>query len=408
MSKPRIRILQLVDSLQMGGAERLILTLATGTNSERFEVIPCAVHCGGPLEQELRASGVTYKVIGLPRRTVLSGPLFIDDMRRIVTAVVDIIRELSIDIVHTHLTRSTLLGVLAARRSNARICATVHNIIFDNKRGNLSPRRWLMTAGIRMIFPRADRLIAVSEEVSHAMQSYVGIGSDRITTIVNGINPDRFNFAEGKEELRRRLRLPIDKPIVVSVGRLTRQKGYPHLLAALALIPPAERPLTLLVGDGSDRGDLEAKSAALKLDRDLRFLGTRHDVPELLGASDIFVLASLWEGLPLVLLEAMAAGLAPVATAVGGNTKVIENNVSGVLVPPADERGLAETICSLLRDPLRRQQIGQAARDRFHRDYSLRRFIEAHESLYEEMLNEREEALRIQRSQASSTMVARS
>jgi glycosyltransferase involved in cell wall biosynthesis len=376
--------------------------LATKLNPNRFDVIPCAVDRAGPLEAEFRAAGVNYRVLELRRRSVLTGPLFVNDMRRMVKTLSDTLWELSIDIVHTHLTRSTLLGVLAARRSdNVRVCATVHNVIFHNKRGKMSPRRWLMGAGIRMTFPRADRLIAVSEEVAGAIQSYAGIASDRITTIVNGIDSDRFAFAESKQALRRKLSLPADQPIAVSVGRLTQQKGYPHLLAALALVPRAERPLTLIVGDGSDRAALEAKSAALKVDTHVRFLGNRHDVPELLAASDIFVLSSLWEGLPLALLEAMAASLPAVVTAVGGNPKVVEDNVSGILVPPADERALAEALRSLIRQPSWRQQLGQSAHDRFQRDYSSRRFIEAHETLYETMLDESAESLQIQRSRSS-------
>jgi len=246
-----------------------------------------------------------------------------------------------------------------------------------------------MHTGIRATFSRADRLVAVSEEVADAVQLYTGIARERITTIPNGIDPDQFRFRENQYELRQKLSLPTNRPLVVSVGRLTQQKGYPHLLAALTLIPLEERPLTLIVGDGPDRNDLESKVIALKLDRDVRFLGNRPDVPALLAAADLFVLSSLWEGLPLALLEAMAARLPVVVTAVGGNSKVVENGVSGLLVPPADEHALTESLCRLLREPLQRQQMGQAAHKQFDHYYGLQRFIAAHESLYEEMLTER-------------------
>jgi glycosyltransferase involved in cell wall biosynthesis len=133
----------------------------------------------------------------------------------------------------------------------------------------------------------------------------------------------------------------------------------------------------------------------MDLAEDIRFLGNRRDVPALLAAADLFVLPSLWEGLPLVLLEAMAAGLPAVVTAVGGNPEVVENGVSGVLVPAGDEQALAAAMLSLLNNPLRRQQMGQAARERFDRYFSLRRFIEAHENLYEQMLAQQQKYSKI-------------
>src|SRR5262249_40987253 len=144
--------------------------------------------------------------------------------------------------------------------------------------------------------------------------------------------------------------------------------------------------LTWFVGHGQEGKELELRAKGRRLDRDFRFLGMRRDVPSILAASDMFVLASLWEGLPLVLLEAMAAGLPAVVTAVGGNPEVIEDGVSGVLVPAGDEQALAQAISGVLDDPRRRQLMGQAARERFDRYFSLQRFIDAHEQLYEEML----------------------
>jgi glycosyltransferase involved in cell wall biosynthesis len=389
MSHRKIRVLQLIDTFNVGGAEKIVLSLATKIDCERFEAIPCALLRSGPLEEEIKAAGVAYRILGLRRRSILTGPLFLADLRRMVVALKEIFRELSIDIVHAHLTHSTLAGILATRRrSGPRLCATVHSIIFRKQRGRLSPRAWLMGAGIKAAFPRADRIIAVSEEVAHAVQLHAGIPKRRITTIPNGIDPDQFQFQENRWELRQRLDLPVDRPVMVSVGRLIRPKGYPHLLAALALIPPEERPLTLIIGDGPDRHDLELKRTTLKLDHDVRFLGTRHDVPALLTAADLFVLASLWEGLPLVLLEAMASGLPSVVTSVGENPKVIEDGKSGLLIPPADEQILAETLRCLLREPLRWKRMGQAARERFERHFSLQGFMEAHERLYEEMMTE--------------------
>jgi glycosyltransferase involved in cell wall biosynthesis len=393
MSYRKIRVLQLIDTFNVGGAEKVALALATKTDRNRFEVVPCAVFRSGPLEEEMKSAGILYRILSMPRRSVLTGPLFFSDLCRMVAAVRRVIRELEIDIVHTHLTNSTLIATLATSgKSRIPLCATVHSIIFDNQRSRLSPRTWVMRAGLKATFWRANRIIAVSEKVAQAVQSYTDVASDRLVTITNGVDADRFDCRESRKELRRKLNLPTDRPVVVSVGRLTRPKGYPHLLAALSLIPPGERPLALIVGDGPDLKDLRCLAAALKLDEDVQFLGTRSDIPALLSAADVFVLASLWEGLPLALLEAMAAGLPSVVTAVGENPAVIQDGRCGFLVPPGDEAALAYALNHLLRDPLQRKLIGNAARQRFEDHFTEKRCIEAHEVLYCDLMAESQAA----------------
>jgi len=385
----KIRVLELIDTFTVGGAEKLVLSLATSLDPNRFEVIPCALFRSGPLEQEMRAAGIEYRILGLPRRSVLAGPFFIADVSRIVTALRRILKELSIDILHTHLTHSTLVGFLATRqRKRPLFCTSLHSIIFDSLRGRLSPRAWFMYGGIRTTFSRADRIVAVSKKVADAFQAYSGVPQELITTIPNGVDGDLFRSNEDRTQLRQRLKLPTDRLMIISVGRLMQEKGHPYLLSAVASIPSRERPVVLIAGDGPDRTDLEAKIKRFALEHDACLLGNRQDVPDLLAAADLFVLPSLWEGLSLALLEAMAAGLPCVVTAVGENPEVIETGKSGVLVPPADEPALAEAIRRLLREPLQRKRMGEAARERFQRHFSLERCVESHETLYRELLAE--------------------
>jgi glycosyltransferase involved in cell wall biosynthesis len=388
VSRRKIRVLQLIDGFALAGAERVVLTLAANLDRKEFDVIPCALRRSGPLEEELRTAGINYRVLGLRRRSVLTGPLFISDLRRTIRALRKILGELSIDIVHTHLTESTLAGILAARHTRGLpVCATLHNILLHHQRGRLSPREWLMRTAINQVFSKADCLIAVSEEVSQAVRLHTKIPEERVLTIPNGIDSKRFHVTECKDALRKTLDLPTDRQIVVTVGRLTRQKGYPHLIAALGLMAPAERPLTLIIGDGSDRDQLDLLIRTNGLSNDVRLLGNRLEVPDFLGAADLFVLPSLWEGLPLALLEAAASGLPVVVTAVGGNTEVVKNGESGLLVQPGDEKGMAEAIASLLADPVTRGRMGKEARKRFDRRYGLASFIEAHERCYRRLLD---------------------
>jgi glycosyltransferase involved in cell wall biosynthesis len=389
IGRKKIRVLQLIDTFNVGGAEKIVLSLATQIDRARFEVIPCALFRSGHIEEEMKASGIPYRIVGLPRRSILTGPLFFADLVRIIHALSQLCFELSIDIVHTHLTRSTLVGVLATRRKlSPRICATVHSSIFHKARGSLSARQWLMRTAIRTSFSAADRIIAVSKEVAHAIHRYTDIPIARITTIENAIDPSVFQSQASRSELRHRLKLPANRLVVISIGRLTRAKGYPHLLSALALTPPEERPLALIIGDGPDKAELASKVAALNLGNDVLLLGYRQDVPALLAAADLFVLPSLWEGLPLALIEAMASGLPVLVTSVGENVNVVEDGKSGLLIRPGDVRSLADALRVLLRDGARREEMGKTARERFERQFSIQSFIRAHETLYKDLVTD--------------------
>jgi glycosyltransferase involved in cell wall biosynthesis len=376
----KIRVLQLIDGFNLGGAETVVAILSKNLDRTRFEVIPCALYRSGPLEEDLRAADVNYHIFGMKRRSVLSGPLFVMDFVRLLKAVTSIVRKLSIDIVHAHLIESSLIGILAARLAGVpSVCVTVHSIVNYVQRGRCSPRQWLMESAIQHMFSRADRLIAVSKEVACGID---GQESGRVITIANGIDPNRFCFQENRLTIRQKLGLPSCQPLLSVVGRLAPEKGHSYLLRAMALIPSNRRPVILIVGDGVLRAELEHEATALQLDDHVRFLGIRRDVPELLAASDIFVLPSHWEGLSLSLLEAMACGLPVIVTRVGGNTEVVEENQSGVLVPARDHVALAQAILRLLDDPVLRQRLGQGAYDRFKSKYSLEHFVKAHEALY--------------------------
>jgi glycosyltransferase involved in cell wall biosynthesis len=389
MPHRKIRVLQLVNGFVLGGAERVVTMLAMHADRSRFEIIPCAVKRSGPLEEDLRTNQINYRVLGIKRRSIWSGPFFLADLKQLLEALTETCKGLSIDIIHAHLTENALLAVLAARRIGVpRVCATVHNVIFSPTKGKYNPLGWLRRTAIERLFSQTDRIIAVSDEVAHAVRRSARVPKDHIVTIPNGVEPNEFRYDGNRWSLRRALGFPSERLIAITVGRLSRQKGYAHLLEALALMPVASRPLMLIVGDGPDRPELELRVSALGLEQDIQFLGHRRDVPALLAAADVFVLSSLWEGLPLALLEAMAAGLPAVVTAVGGNPEVVEDGTSGLLVPPGDEQAFSTALSHLLEDSSRRERMGRAASQRFDQCFSLRRFVEAHEILYEEMLAE--------------------
>jgi len=216
------------------------------------------------------------------------------------------------------------------------------------------------------------------------------VSPDKVVTIYNGVQTNEFAAlaARAAARGRRAFGIPAGAPLVGAVGRLHRQKGFTDLITALAQVRehlPAVR--LLLVGDGELRGDLEAHAQALGLSEVVTFAGLRTDIPEILAELDLFALPSLWEGLPNVVLEAMAAGLPVVATAVGGTPEVVVDGVSGLLVPPHDPAALAEALVFLLRDPGMRRKIGQAGRKRVGQCFSVGQMVRKTEDLYETLLN---------------------
>jgi glycosyltransferase involved in cell wall biosynthesis len=379
----KIRVLQLIDGFDLAGAETVVAILSKNLDPSCFEVIPCALYRFGPLFEELQLSGAYPRVLGLRRRSILSGPLFLADIRKIVSVVATLLEDLSVDIVHAHLTESILLGILAADRvKGPKVCATIHSLTFNEQRAWWDPRKWCSESILPRILPRADSIVAVSHEVAAATARQLRIPLERVLTIPNGINGSRFRHNRDVKVLRHKLALPTDEIILLSVGRLTRQKGYPVLLSALKRIPEEKRPLTIIIGDGPDKRDLHLLASQHRLTDTVRFLGRRSDIADYLEASDLFVMSSLWEGLPLALLEAMAAALPVIVTRVGGNAEVVEEDRSGILVPPGNDEALAQAVLTLVDDPAKRAEFGMAACERIKSNFSLEAFVKAYETLY--------------------------
>jgi glycosyltransferase involved in cell wall biosynthesis len=214
----------------------------------------------------------------------------------------------------------------------------------------------------------------------------------KVFLIPNGVEIKVFTEANQSlvEALAQEWKIRSHTPVIGTLARLHEQKGHSYLLDAVAQlrreIPDVK---ALVVGDGELRPSLEQRTQALRLSDSVIFTGTRRDVPEILALLDVFVLPSLWEGLPIALLEAMAAGLPVVATRVGGVPEVVVDGETGLLVPPRDPDALSEAILTLLQDPDLRQKMGQAGQERVREYFSVERMVEETEALYERLLAEK-------------------
>lgn len=369
------RVLHVINSSEEGGGARHVHALVTHMDRKRFEpVVATTAH--GPLVQRLQESGVRVVAVNMMRGRLDPRPVL--GLRRLM------VREV-FDLVHLHGTRAGFFGTLALGLVSCRprVIYTVHGL--SCSRTASAAVKGLFARVERFIAHRVHRVISVSE---HDRQSGVEAGllpPDRTTSIPNGIC-----VGSAVQDLRPVRRTAGAAEILV-VGRLVRQKGIPVLLEAARIVLQSHpRSRFTLAGDGPLRAELEEEAERLGISEKVRFLGTVADAGELLAHCDLFVLPSLWEGMPLSLLEAMAAGRPAVATAVSGSAELILDEETGLLVPPGDAMALAVAMARLLQNPQAAAAMGARAQERVRREFSLERMVESTHALYCNLLAELE------------------
>lgn len=363
----KLRVLHFIADLHLAGAERVFLDLVRTLDTSRFESTVCAM-TGGPLADEARAGGIPVKIIERQRTFDLRG----------IKNIYALMRNERIDIVHSHMFAANLYGCLAAKAARIPVfIATEH--------GRYLPvtRKRLLITGV--VARCASKMTAVSEELRQFLIKTSHIPPRRVSVIRNGIDTSRF-IASGYEEARRELGFDAATLVVGTVANLYPVKGYVYLIRAAAELAPDFPQLRyVFIGRGPERDALEHECQEKDLSTKIAFLGQRRDVQRLLPGLDLFVLPSLSEGVPLTLLEAMAAERAAIATRVGGNTEVIEDGANGRLVAPAQPAALADAIRELVQDPERRRQMGAAARRHIEQHFSVTAMVRDYEQLYDEL-----------------------
>lgn len=373
MNKP-IHILQMVDGLAVGGAEGLVYELTRRLVSDGFRVSVCCCEAG-TLADDLMARGI--RVTRLPWRARVD-PLLVGRMAAE-------IRRDPPQIVHTHLFKSDFHGRLAARMCGVPVVvSTLHNC--DKWATNPA---FGISYGLTTWF--GDRMIAVAEEVRDYSIRYFHIPAERIVTIPNAIDIERFaNKETAGSGLRAELGIAQDAPLFGIVARLDPQKDHATFLRAAALVKKAAADARFIViGDGQLRQSLKELSSELGLDQAVIFCGERTDIPVVMAALDVLVLSSLYEGLPITLLEGMAAARPVVSTAVNGVTGLVVDGETGLLVPPSDPEALANACLRLIADKDLRLRMGQAGYTRVKERNSLDQMNGRIIDLYQSLLSRR-------------------
>jgi len=269
------------------------------------------------------------------------------------------------DLVHAHGLRAGMDGVLAARRAGVPAIVTLHNLLLQDVSGGFRTRafRWVEPFVVRA----SAKTFVPSEEMSGALTTGSNLPAGRVEVLYAGTG-EAPTPRRGRAEVRSELGMSEDDRLVVSVARLHPQKALHVLLDALASLPAN---VTLaIVGEGPLRGDLEAGAEALGIRDRVHFLGFRDDATDYVAAADVFCLSSLWEAVPLAAQEAVILGVPVVATEVGGLPELIEDGVSGRLVPKGDARSLAKALEETMSDGALRRRFVAAARAHYDRHFS--------------------------------------
>lgn len=304
------------------------------------------------------------------------------------------------DLVATHTSKGGFLGRLAARLAGVpRIIHHVHGFSFHQ-----FTQPWLLRFYValeRLAARACDLIISVSQQ-HRQLAIELGIQPpDRICTVLNGIDLNKFQAAE-RNSARRRFGFREHELVIGSAGRLSPQKGFEDLIQAFTSVLPKFPNLRLvLAGDGPLLEKLRQQARRNGVERRVDFLGFRKDVPELLAALDVYVQSSHWEGLSISLMEAMAAGKPTVATDIWGNAEMISDGENGLLVPPADPAALAGALCRLFGEPGLAERMGERALRDAHARYGEARMVRDNIAVYDGLLLEQDRRLPRRASAAS-------
>jgi len=366
-----MKILQIIDSLNYGGAEILLLGL-TRKLQKLGHHVSVAFCTPGPLAKDFEQSGISLHHLSRLSR--------VDPF--LLIRICKLIHELAPEVVHTHLFKSDFHGRIAGY-----LCGTP--VVVSTLHSNDT---WAQKAILGRVYGFtarfSHRVIAVSEDVRAFHIKYTHISPGRIITIKNGIEIGRYT--DTKEQglaLRKKMGIPESAFVIGIIGRLVQDKGVSIFLEAASIIKASyPNSVFFIVGDGVLRESLTGFARDYEIEKDVRFLGFRDDIPDVLAALNILVFSSFREGLPLTLLEGMASSKPVVATKVGAIPSLLVDGETGFLVETNDPKAIAERCIDLLKTPSLMEDFGEAGRIRIEHEYDLDQMVHSTVGLYKSLM----------------------
>ena len=373
----KTRILWIIDGLGHGGAERMTLSIMKSFDPERFDLRVCALQVkqGNPIAMELERAGIPVDLVPIPN---LRHPANLPKLLKY-------IRSHNPHIIHTQLEFANVLGNIAAAILGIPSVSTLHTLGAPQK-GTEYGRSQIEWACLRNF---CTRVIAVSESTRRHHIKYGNIKHDRIVTLYNGIDLSVFDPLNETVRAQKRasLGIPSAATIFVTIAVLREPKGIQYMLAAMPQILESEPSARyLVVGDGPHGDVLKEFTRSHGLESHVTFTGQRTDIHEILAASDVFILPTLIDALPTVLIEAMSAGKAVIASNVGGVPEIVANGISGILIEPAEPLQLVESFLKLAQDKVQRDTMAKAGLKISHEKFDIKKQVEKLTELYGELI----------------------
>ena len=379
-----MRVLHLISSVGFFGAENVLIQLAKELRQTEFTpVVGVIKNLYNPhleILEEAKRHNLPFAVF--PCNSKLDPKTFF--------LIRSFLEKEKISIIHTHGYKSNFYALAAGFGKNVRRVTTCHNWLGD------VPKMRFYARLDKFLLNRFDRVIAVSDTVKQEILES-NISPLKVLRIFNGVDIHRFNNKGKADNIKRELGIDERYKIVGTVGRLSEEKGHLHLLdAAKEVLRKYPKVVFLIVGDGPMRQVLKGKCSKLaEVEYTERafskttfvFAGIRNDMPAIYSLMDVFILPSIKEGLPMVLLEAMASQKPVVATHVGAMPTVIEHGISGLLIQPRDAKGLAEAIIALLKKPEKADQLARNGRMRVEQEFSSKKMAERYAEVYQDLVS---------------------
>lgn len=368
-----MRILHLISSGGLFGAERVVIELSKG--------LKLLDHCESIVGVIKNSHNPHIEIINEVAmsdiRSVVFGCKFQLDPK-LIFSIRKFVRRNQIDLVHCHGYKSNFYGLLACK-SLVPTVTTNHNWLKSHWK--LKVYCLLDALWIRHF----DRIVAVSDGIEGEMLAFK-IPKEKIAVIDNGINTERFENVILTKKVKEQFGFGEHIRVIGTVGTLKIEKGHIYLLrVAREIINKRKDVHFLIVGDGPLKKSLEENARNMGIEKCVMFAGQRNDIPELISIMDVFILPSIKEGLPMVLLEAMASKKPVIATKVGGIAKVVKHNESGILVEPGDIHGMQEAVLNLLNEPERRTYMALTGFERVKGDFSSAGMCKKYLSIYKQL-----------------------
>lgn len=367
--KSKIKVLHIFTILPVGGAETLMLNIAKNIDRDRFDLTVCCLSEKGDIGRQIEECGIEVISLGNKKIGSLNIPLLLK--------LTNLIKHKGFHIVHTHMYNAGFYGRLAARLANTPVILfSVHNIYQKTK-----PHRMFINRLLSII---TDRVFVATSTVMADVMQYDRVPLEKMEIIPYGIDTDPFAETHDRNAVRKELGLKTEDIVIGNVARLEPAKGQSFLIEAVKVLKDRDINMKcLIIGSGRLEQELKGLADSLEINDRIIFLGTRTDLPRLFSAMDIFVFPSLWEGLPLSLLSAMASGLPIITTHAGGVKDVIVNGENGIVIPTSNPSAAAEAIKKMICDQRLRQRLSDRAKRDVMQNYSAMVMTKRLEKAYE-------------------------